>query len=499
MGAHDDLIRLAHGVLKPGFAGTRMPAWLAEAAEQGLTAVCYFGHNIATDEQTLALSAELHGAGIGLITTDEEGGIVSRLGTRNGSRHIGAAALGQADDLELTRLVAGRIGADLRSVGIDADLAPVADINSNPANPVIGVRSFGADPETVSRHAVAYAEGLAGQGVLACAKHFPGHGDTAVDSHVGVPRVEVSEEVLRGRELLPFAALVRAGVPMVMTGHMVVTALDGHRPATLSPRIIEILRDELEFEGVIASDALDMGAISDTVGLGRGCVEALRAGCDLLGLGNPVLGRTDGSDARIFEAACAAIVDAVRAGELPRARLAEAARRVAQLAEAPRRSAREEIGDDLVDLRAALASLRSRGIDPGMFSGRTLHVLDVRRQRNVAGGVLTSRIAERLVAGGGTLARAFEVARGVEGHATDVSALVARPPVGRPDVVLTGTPGLDPAEEEQLHAALERNPDAVVICMGYVPDDKRLPEVRRVVFTLGDSLPTARAVERLLR
>ncbi len=499
MSTPDDVTRLALQVLKPGFAGTRTPPWLADAAGRGLTAVCYFGHNTVEPEQTAALSKELHSLGVGLITTDEEGGIVSRLGAHHGSRHVGAAALGRADDIDLTRSVARLIGADLREVGIDADLAPVADINSNPANPVIGVRSFGADPQTVSRHAVAYAEGLADQGVLACAKHFPGHGDTAVDSHVGLPRVDVTLEVLRRRELVPFAALVGAGVPMVMTGHLLVPALDPARPATLSPRIISLLRDDLGFDGVVATDALDMGAIGETVGLARGCVEALRAGCDLLGLGNPVLGRTDGSDERIFTTAHTAIVEAVRSGDLAHERLVEAAQRVARLAGHHPPPVPRPLDGDATDLRAAVASLRTRGIDVGMFKGRVLRVLDVRRRHNVAGGARSSRVGEWLVAGGGTAEHAFTVASGVEGHATEVAGVEEAAALGDPpDVVLTGTPGLDPAERAQLLAALDRNPDAVVICLGSVSDDA-LPGARRVIFTRGDSLPTARAVTDLLR
>ncbi len=496
--AADDVTRLAHSVLKPGFAGTTMPGWLGDAIDNGLRSVCYFGHNIETTEQTAALSEQLHRRGVRLIATDEEGGIVSRLGARTGSRHVGAAALGRADDLGLTRGVASLIGADLASVGIDVDLAPVADINSNPANPVIGVRSFGADPEHVARHVVAYADGLRSQGVLACAKHFPGHGDTAVDSHVGMPQVDADAVTLRRRELVPFARLAKEQVPIIMTGHILVPAIDPKRPATLSAAEVDLLRGELGFDGVVMSDALDMGAITDTVGLAQGCVDALLAGCDILGLGNPVLGRPDGLDRRIFDEAVSAIVDAVRTGDLPMARLMEASQRVEDLvALRSRREVREEV-DPEVDLRAAAASLQSRGLHPGALAGLRPRILDVRRQRNVASGRLTSTVADRLLAEGASLEHAFERSMGLEGHATEVSSAVAQPLTEAPDVVIAGTPGIDDAEGEQLRRALGANPDAVVVCLGYVADDQAVPEARRILFTLGDSLPTADAVADFL-
>lgn len=496
--AADDVTRLAHSVLKPGFAGTTMPGWLGDAIDGGLRSVCYFGHNIDSVEQTAVLSRQLHERGMQLIATDEEGGIVSRLGARTGSRHVGAAALGQADDLDLTRGVASRIGADLASVGIDVDLAPVADINSNPANPVIGVRSFGADPEHVARHVVAYAEGLRSQGVLACAKHFPGHGDTAVDSHVGMPQVDADAITLRRRELVPFARLAKEQVPMIMTGHILVPAIDPKRPATLSAAEVDLLRGELGFEGVVASDALDMGAITGTVGLARGCVDALLAGCDLLGLGNPVLGRPDGLDRRIFDEAVSAIVEAVHSGDLPMARLVEASERVAGLVALRSSDAPREDVDPGVDLRAAAASLQTRGVRKGVLSGRSPRILDIRRQRNVASGRLTSAVTDRLLQDGATLTHAFERAATVEGHAGEVSSPVAQPLTEAPDVIVTGTPGIDAAEGEQLRQALAANPDAVVICMGYVADDRAVPEARSILFTLGDSLPTADAVADFL-
>jgi beta-N-acetylhexosaminidase len=222
--------------------------------------------------------------------------------------------------------VAAGIGHELSALGIVLDLAPDVDVNSSPDNPVIGVRSFGDDPALVSRHAVAWVEGLQSTGVAACAKHFPGHGDTVVDSHHGLPRVDVTVEVLQGRELAPFRAAVAAGVAAVMTSHIIVSALDPHRPATFSRQVLAVLRDDLGFEGVIVSDALDMAGASADTGIPEAAVRALVAGVDLLCLGSCTSPET-------YEAVHANVVSAVRAGRLPEQRVAEAAARVRALAE----------------------------------------------------------------------------------------------------------------------------------------------------------------------
>jgi beta-N-acetylhexosaminidase len=221
----------------------------------------------------------------------------------------------------LTEEVARAIGTELAAVGIDLDLAPVVDVNSNPDNPVIGVRSFGADPALVARHTTAYVEGLRASGVGACVKHWPGHGDTAVDSHLDMPVVLASRDDLRRRELVPFAAAITAGVPAVMTSHVLVPALDPNLPATLSRPVVDFLRQDLAFDGLLVSDALDMKGASAGRGEPAAAVLALSAGVDLLCLGAD-------KDEAMLDAVVAAIVDAVRSGDLDEDRLAQAADRV---------------------------------------------------------------------------------------------------------------------------------------------------------------------------
>ncbi|MFE5025124.1 glycoside hydrolase family 3 protein [Streptomyces sp. NPDC056656] len=324
----DTLTRDALTVLQPGFTGTSAPDWLLRRLGEGLASVGLFGRNIASPEQLAALTAQLRAERDDvLVAIDEEGGDVTRLEVRSGSSFPGNHALGAVDDVELTRSVAAELGRRLAACGVNLNWAPSADVNSNPANPVIGVRSFGADTGLVSRHTAAYVTGLQSVGVAACTKHFPGHGDTAVDSHHDMPRIDVGLDVLHERELAPFRAAIAAGTRAVMSAHILVPALDPDRPATLSRRILTgLLRQELGYEGLIVTDGMEMQAISATYGIERGSVLAIAAGADAICVGGGLA--DDDTVLRLRDA----LVAAVHAGDLPEERLADAAARVRSLA-----------------------------------------------------------------------------------------------------------------------------------------------------------------------
>jgi beta-N-acetylhexosaminidase len=313
----------------PAFPGTTITPEVAELLAAGLGGVCLFGSNTADGpDATALLTAAVHEASPrAVVAIDEEGGDVTRLHSGTGSPVLGPAALGAADDLDLTRDTGRLIGSELAAVGVDLDLAPVADVNSNTDNPVIGTRSFGTDPSRASEHVVAWLLGVQEAGVAACVKHFPGHGDTAQDSHLDLPTVEVGLDTLAARELVPFAAAVEAGVAAVMTSHLLLPALDPHLPATLSPRVLALLRARLGFEGAIVTDALDMAGASRGRGIPEAAVLSLLAGADLLCLGAD-------KDVALVREVQAALVTAVGSGRLSEARLAEAAARVGAL---PRR------------------------------------------------------------------------------------------------------------------------------------------------------------------
>ncbi|TGB08916.1 glycoside hydrolase family 3 protein [Streptomyces sp. MZ04] len=324
----DTLTRDALTVLQPGFVGTSAPDWLLRRIGEGLASVGLFGRNISSPAQLAALTAQLRAERDDvLVAIDEEGGDVTRLEVRNGSSFPGNHALGAVDDTALTRDVAAELGRRLAACGVNLNWAPSADVNSNPDNPVIGVRSFGADPLLVARHTAAYVEGLQSAGVAACTKHFPGHGDTAVDSHHDVPHIGVDPEVLRARDLAPFRAAIAAGTRAVMSAHILVPSLDSEYPATLSHRILTgVLRDELGYDGLIVTDGMEMQAISATYGIERGSVLAIAAGADAICVGGGLA--DDETVLRLRDA----LVAAVRTGELSEERLADAAARVRALA-----------------------------------------------------------------------------------------------------------------------------------------------------------------------
>ncbi|KMO98744.1 glycoside hydrolase family 3 protein [Streptomyces roseus] len=326
--ADDELTRDALAVLQPGFEGTTAPAWLLRRIGRGLTAVGLFGRNIASPGQLAALTAQLRAERDDvLVAIDEEGGDVTRLEVRGGSSFPGNLALGAVDDTGLTRDVARELGRRLAECGVNLNWAPSADVNSNPDNPVIGVRSFGADTHLAARHTAAYVEGLQAAGVAACTKHFPGHGDTNVDSHHALPRIDADLDTLAARELVPFKAAIGAGTKAVMSAHILVPALDPTRPATLSPQILTgLLRKELGYEGLIVTDGMEMNAIAGTYGIERGSVLAIAAGADAICVGG---GLADEATVLRLQGA---LVAAVREGALPAERLADAAARVRALA-----------------------------------------------------------------------------------------------------------------------------------------------------------------------
>jgi beta-N-acetylhexosaminidase len=351
----------------------------------GLAGVVLFSRNVDTPAQLAGLTAALRAENPGiLIGIDEEAGDVTRLEARTGSSRPGNFALGMVDDEDLTERVARDIGRDLRATGINLDFAPAADVNSNPDNPVIGLRSFGDDPGLVARHTAAWIRGLQSTGVASCAKHFPGHGDTSVDSHHGVPRVTASREELAEVELRPFLAAIREGVRSIMTGHLLVTAYDTDLPATLSPAVLTgLLRNELGYDGLIVTDGIEMAAVSGVYGLGGASALALAAGADSVCVGG------EHADELTVDVLRNAIADAVAGGRLSEERLAEAAARVRALAawQAEASLTQAEAGGepDGVGLIAARRAVRViRRMDGVLPLVAAAHVAELAPETNLA-------------------------------------------------------------------------------------------------------------------
>lgn len=298
--------------------------------------VCLFRRNITSIEQCQDLTADVRalcGDDV-LISTDQEGGSVVR--ALFVPHSPGNMALGAVGDPEMTRATATITARGLSQLGINVNLAPVADVNNNPFNPVIGDRSFGSHPEAVAEHVAAFVVGLQAGGIAATLKHFPGHGDTAVDSHHGLPEINRSQEQLEALELLPFRAGIRAGAACVMTFHGMLLQLDPELPATLSKKIMTgLLRETLGFEGVVFTDALEMAAIAKTYNAAEATLLALHAGVDLPN--SNAHNRADSSDAhsnlRYHVQTFDALIQAEKDGQVDPDTLRRSATRIRQRAQ----------------------------------------------------------------------------------------------------------------------------------------------------------------------
>lgn len=490
--------------LLPGFVGPVAPEWLLALLGEGLGGVCVFGTNVETPAQLAALTAALRGANpLAVVAIDEEGGDVTRLFFDRGAPYPGNAVLGRIDDTSLTRAVGRAVGEALVAAGCTMAFAPDADINSNPVNPVIGVRSFGATPDLVARHTAAWIDGVQSTGIAASAKHFPGHGDTATDSHLALPVVDLPLERLRERELAPFRAAIAAGTRTIMTSHILLPQLDAEHPATLSPRILQgLLRGELGFEGVIVSDALDMAGASGVHGIPAAAVHALAAGCDLLCIGT-------GNTADQMEEIVHAIEAAVASGRLQAERVADAAERVRALAAPPTGAG------EATDAAASAASATLTD-DLRRRIGSSFHVAPGALERLAGAGGIGTVVRVDTVAniavgevpwGPFALAAVPDAARPAPAWLTDAAIVPIDATTPLDDPARLAGPVLVVGKDLHRHpfavAAIERlraaRLDAVTADLGWPSDDRELADIA----TFGASRLVAEAfadmIDRALR
>ncbi|MFZ5897152.1 MAG: beta-N-acetylhexosaminidase [Myxococcota bacterium] len=277
-----DLAARCARLLCVGFSGHEASPELVELVRRGVRKVILFARNVSDPEQVLSLTRAIKSLSTERIAVavDQEGGPVRRL--RKGFTELPAMrTVGRSDDVHVAERTGALLGRELRAVGIDWNFAPVLDVDTNPNNPVIGQRAFSHLPEKVAELGLALARGLSTQGVAACGKHFPGHGDTELDSHLDLPRISHSLERLERVELVPFAAAVAAGIPSIMSAHVVFSAVDPDFPATLSPAVLGgLLRQRLGYDGLVVSDDLEMNAIVEHYGIVTAMVRGLAAGVD---------------------------------------------------------------------------------------------------------------------------------------------------------------------------------------------------------------------------
>ena len=303
-----------------GFSGTSIPAELKSLAREfDLGGVIFFARNVESPDQVAELSREAEGLATELplwVSVDQEGGRVARLKAPF-TEWPPMQTLGRSADEQLARRFAAALASELKAVGITLDYTPVLDIHTNPRNPVIGDRALAETAEDVARLGKVLIETLQQNGIAACGKHFPGHGDTSTDSHFELPLIEHPPDRIERVELVPFRAAIEARVASIMTAHILIPALDEERPATLSPRVVdELLKQRLGFDGLVLSDDLEMKAISGRYGMAEATVAAISAGCDAV----LMCGADQDPQARAIEA----VIRAVEEEDLPLKRVEDA-------------------------------------------------------------------------------------------------------------------------------------------------------------------------------
>jgi beta-N-acetylhexosaminidase len=493
-------------MLVAGFEGLTLPehirGWLAAGRLGG---VILFNRNVADRAQLAALTAACHDAAPRplLLAIDQEGGRVARLRAGGGfSESPGAMALGAADSEALAQRVSGALAAELRALGINWNLAPVVDI-AHTENPVIGTRALGSDPARVSALAAAEIRGFQDAGVAATAKHFPGHGNTPVDTHQAMARVDAPLDALWDHDLIPFRAAVAAGVDTVMVAHVTFTALDGQHPATLSPAVIQgVLRERIGYAGLACTDCMEMRAVRDHYGAGESAVLAALAGADIIFFSHTPAYQ---------EAAYDALLAAAQSGRLPLARIDEAVARVQALAE-----------------RRAITG----GRPPLSVVGSADHAA-LMREAARAGTVLlradTGLLPLRL--GDGPRAALVEFVSYLESEAMDKGFDTSLIRLARAHFPKLETAALSPADVDadalararrlaadadvlvlatrsahlwadelaQAQALIEAAPRTILVCLANPYDAAALPGAAAVLCTCGDSAPSLEAaVDALL-
>ncbi|WP_443065109.1 beta-N-acetylhexosaminidase [Streptomyces sp. NBC_00576] len=462
-----DLDEAVHRCLVAGFDGTTgVPHTLKRLIDRGLGGVILFTRNVRDADQVRRLTDELRALRPDLLVAiDNEGGGIGHLVAAGAPEVPGSYALGVVDDPDLTARCADALAGHLTSLGITVSYAPVADLQHHPDNPIVRTRSFGAEPGLAARHLRAWITATEARGIASCAKHFPGHGGTVTDSHHEMAVDRRSYDEIRA-DVEPFRAAVAAGVPMLMSAHVVYPALDPERPATLSRRILgDLLRHDLGFDGVLVSDALEMKAIADRYGEAAGARLALAAGADQVIVAVPDLTTT---------LACRdAVIGALREGMLAEERVREAAGRVRRLAERYAGAVGEgAVGpwDAGAGLEAARRAVRGtlEGARAGGFTAAPgAYVVDLfpppHPALNWGGEDLLSavRALDPTASGMALNETPVDPAALVEG--------VLRRAAGVPLVVATSDAGLYPWQRELREALVAGRGDAVVVETG-LPD-----------------------------
>lgn len=485
-------------LLVVGFEGTSAPAYLLEWLAAGrVGGVILFQRNVENPQQLALLTESLHAASKYplLISIDQEGGTVARL--REGfTESPGAMALAASGDPQLAREVSAMLGAEMHALGINWVYAPVVDVTHSIENPSVGTRSIGKDPHTVARFVREQVLGFQSAGVAATAKHFPGLGNTPIDTHVALAVIEAPLDALLQTDLVPFREVIDAGVASVMLTHVKFPAIDPQHPATFAPAIAtDLLRNRMGFRGVVTTDCLEMKAITNHYGAGESAVLTVLAGVDLA-----LFSHTPDLQREAFDA----LLAAANTGRLPLARINEAVDRIqAFKALYP---ARTNPIPSLIQLPAHL-ELATRAARAGLVSVRTsdgvlplsasARVSLVEFSMAVLSGIMETATPSDLAR---RMAERFNVTQhaliasqvGVQDDATldglcDADVLV----------IATRSAHLQSAQLATVRALLARAPHAIVLCLRN-PYDAQVIDASTLFCTLGDSTPSLQAAVDLL-
>jgi beta-N-acetylhexosaminidase len=483
----NDIRALAAGVICTGFDGTTIDEALEqEMRSLPLAGLILFGRNTETLEQTRALTDRIRAIYANpIIAIDQEGGRVMRL--RKGVEEFPAMlAVAAANDDALARRAGRQLAFDLRRAGVNVDYAPVLDLALFRMNTVIGARSFGDDPQRVARFAGEVAEGLSEQGIVATYKHFPGHGSTAVDSHLDLPVIDLDEQTMRARDLAPFVRLL-PGAQAVMTAHIVVRALDPENPATTSRRILtDLLRTEIGFKGVCFTDCMQMDAIAKGMGSAAGAARAIAAGADCVLISHSF---------EVARRSIDAIVSAVESGTVPLTRLQEAYERVSALraalhpplaldAKPPHAGIGREIGRRAVTLLRGDPHARADESIVLTFEGATTEgVQGFHSEHAQLGGDLGLQ----------------QLRLSLDPEAPDARAAITRlRETGKRPIVLMRRAHVYRKQRDAVDAVLDAFPDALVVSTREPFDGFELPKARNVICTYGDDAPSIQGLSDVI-
>ena len=456
----------------PGFGGAAVPEWIKPWLENGLGSVTLFASNTPSFEAAANLIKDLRSYNPEvLIAIDEEGGDVTRLFVREGSRYSTPALLGQCDDENLTYRSYNSMGSVLRELGIDITYAPVADVVAFENNPIVGVRSFGMSTDVVTRHVAAAVKGLQSAGVGACVKHFPGHGAVLEDSHHDLPHIKMTLADYESQHVFPFKHAIDSGVSSVMIGHLIAEALDRNFPASLSSKVIrDYLRGVLHFDGLVVTDALDMGAIGGPSKIHESALKALTAGADLLCFSG--MGDQSGFVSSSFDW----IKSAVDSGALSINSLQESEQRITSWRSLNKTSIETNSSVDFKDLISGFEISGSVELEPG-----AVNLVEIGTKPTIAAGDVSWGMHREL--------RAVGIACDI--HASDAETLATKKLVVAFRDAYRDAPLL-----ATLRRLNERYPEAIFIDMGW-PTREFTP--KNLIRAFGSSAVIAQAVATRIR